>query len=84
MRHELLLARGPFGVADELELMAEHRIAVLVTKDSGGPLTEAKLVAARELGLPVLLVQRPPVPDVPAVATVQDARDWVAALVGSC
>jgi len=82
-RHAVLLARGPFSVASEMELMRTNRIEVLVTKDSGGPLTEAKLVAARELRLPVLLVERPPVPDVPAVATVEQARDWVAALVGS-
>jgi precorrin-6A/cobalt-precorrin-6A reductase len=81
-RHEVLLARGPFSVRSEIELMRAHRIEVLVTKDSGGPLTEAKLVAARELRMPVLLVERPPVPDVPAVATVEQARDWVAALVG--
>jgi precorrin-6A/cobalt-precorrin-6A reductase len=67
-------------VAEEIALMREHRIQVLVTKDSGGPLTEAKLVAARELGLPVLLIQRPPLPDVPAVQTVQAACDWIADL----
>ena len=81
-RHELLLARGPFSVQGEIELMRQHRIELLVTKDSGGPLTEAKLVAARELSLPVVLIERPPVPEVPAVATVEQARDWVAALVG--
>jgi precorrin-6A/cobalt-precorrin-6A reductase len=81
-RHRLVLARGPFPVQGEIALMRAHRIEVLVTKDSGGALTEAKLVAARELGLPVLLVDRPAVPDVPAVATVEQARDWVTALVG--
>ena len=80
-RHQLLLARGPFSVRQEIALMREHRIQVLVTKDSGGPLTEAKLVAARELGLPVLMIQRPPLPEIAAVPTVQAARDWVAALV---
>jgi precorrin-6A/cobalt-precorrin-6A reductase len=79
-RHEVVLARGPFSVPGEIELMRRHRIELLVTKDSGGPLTEAKLVAARELRLPVLLIDRPPVPDVPAVATVEQARDWVVAL----
>jgi precorrin-6A/cobalt-precorrin-6A reductase len=82
-RRQVLLARGPFTVPDEVALMRQHRIGVLVTKDSGGPLTEAKLVAARELGLPVLLIERPPVPDVPAVATVEQARDWVALLAGT-
>jgi precorrin-6A/cobalt-precorrin-6A reductase len=80
-RHQLVLARGPFSVAHEIALMRQHRIQVLVTKDSGGPLTEAKLVAARELGLPVLMIERPPLPDIAAVSTVDDARDWVASLV---
>lgn len=79
-RHELVLARGPFSVAQEIALMRQHRIQVLVTKDSGGPLTEAKLIAARELGLPVLMIQRPPLPDIAAVSTVDAARDWVAFL----
>jgi len=80
-RHQLLLARGPFSVAQEIALMRQHRIDVLVTKDSGGPLTSAKLVAARELRLPVLLIQRPSLPEVPAVSTVEAACDWVAGLV---
>lgn len=79
-RRQLLLARGPFSVPHEVALMRQHRIQVLVTKDSGGPLTEAKLVAARELGLPALVIQRPPLPDIAAVSTVDAARDWVAAL----
>jgi precorrin-6A/cobalt-precorrin-6A reductase len=80
-RHQLVLARGPFSVPAEIELMRKHGIGVLVTKDSGGPLTQAKLIAARELGLPVLLIDRPPEPPgVPAVQTVQAAVDWVAAL----
>lgn len=82
-RHEVLLARGPFTVPAEIALMREHRIGVLVTKDSGGPLTEAKLAAARELGVPVLLVDRPPAPDVPVVATAEQAVEWIAALGGA-
>jgi precorrin-6A/cobalt-precorrin-6A reductase len=74
----LLLARGPFSVADEIALMREHRVDVVVTKDSGGALTEAKLTAARELGLPVVLVRRPPLPaGVGTVATVEEALAWV-------
>ncbi|WP_406396052.1 cobalt-precorrin-6A reductase [Streptomyces sp. NBC_00882] len=72
---EVLLARGPFTVADESTLLDDHCIDVLVTKDSGGAATSAKLTAARELALPVVVVRRPPLPEgvgsVPDVAGVQ-------------
>jgi precorrin-6A/cobalt-precorrin-6A reductase len=75
----LLLDRGPFSVADELALMREHAVDVVVTKDSGGHMTEAKLSAARELGVPVVLIRRPALPDgVAVVATVEEALAWVA------
>ncbi|GHD87824.1 precorrin-6A reductase [Streptomyces naganishii JCM 4654] len=67
----ILLARGPFTVPGETELLRAHRIDVLVTKDSGGEATAAKLTAARELGLPVVVVRRPPLPD--GVTTAPDA-----------
>jgi precorrin-6A/cobalt-precorrin-6A reductase len=74
----LLLARGPFSLADEEALMREHQVDVVVTKDSGGALTEAKLTAARQLGLPVVLVRRPPLPPgVDTVATVEEAMAWL-------
>ncbi|MFJ8791250.1 cobalt-precorrin-6A reductase [Streptomyces sp. NPDC102462] len=71
---DVLLARGPFTVADETALLRRHRIDVLVTKDSGGAATAAKLTAARTLGLPVVVVRRPPLPAgvtaVPDIAAV--------------
>jgi precorrin-6A/cobalt-precorrin-6A reductase len=74
----LVLARGPFTVADELALMREHAVDVVVSKDSGGHMTAAKLVAARELGIPVVLVRRPPLPaGVPVVGTVAEAAAWL-------
>lgn len=72
-RVHVVLDRGPFTADAERALLSEHHIDVLVTRDSGGDMTVAKLVAARELGLPVVLLDRPPVPEVPAVATVDEA-----------
>lgn len=75
---ELVLARGPFTVTDETNLLRTHRIDVVVTKDSGGEATAAKLTAARELGLPVIVVHRPALPrGVPAVPDVAAAREWL-------
>ncbi|MFI5775604.1 cobalt-precorrin-6A reductase [Nocardia sp. NPDC051570] len=80
-RHEILLARGPFAVEDELRLLAERRIEVLVTKDSGGAATTAKLIAARARHIPVVMIDRPPVPaGTPHVTTVAAALDWLRGL----
>lgn len=77
-RHELLLDRGPFTVAGELDLIRQHAIDVVVTKNSGGAMTAAKLEAAREIGLPVVMVRRPALPaGVQVVAAVDDAVRWV-------
>jgi precorrin-6A/cobalt-precorrin-6A reductase len=77
-RMRVLLARGPYTVDGELELMRRHAIDVVVTKDSGGEMTVAKLTAARLLGLPVVMVDRPAPPDAPAVSTVEEAVAWLA------
>ncbi|SEC82686.1 precorrin-6A/cobalt-precorrin-6A reductase [Streptomyces sp. 3213] len=75
---EVLLARGPFTVDYEAALLREHRIDVVVTKDSGGAATAAKLTAAREAGVPVVVVGRPPLPEgVNVVPDVAGALDWL-------
>jgi len=75
--HRVVLGRGPFGVEDETRLLSEHRIDVVVTKASGGEATYAKIAAARELGLPVLMIRRPPPPAPPIVTGAAAAAAWV-------
>ncbi|MFI7291383.1 cobalt-precorrin-6A reductase [Streptomyces anulatus] len=83
-RMEVLLDRGPFDLEGERELIRRHRIDVLVTKDSGGDATAPKLTAAREAGIPVVVVRRPPVPEgVPVAATPDEALQWVRKLYAS-
>ncbi|MBM3481944.1 MAG: cobalt-precorrin-6A reductase [Alphaproteobacteria bacterium] len=74
----LILARGPFSVAAERDLMVEERIDLLITRASGGAATEAKLIAARELLLPVILIDRPPGPGGEVVTTIDEALVWLA------
>lgn len=77
-RHELVLSRGPYHYDGEYALMCEHRIDALVTKNSGGDMTRAKLDAAAALDIPVVMVDRPPLPPgVPTVGTVDEAVDWI-------
>lgn len=76
----LLLDRGPFEVESEMALMRDRGVDVLVTKNSGGALTEAKLAAARRLGVPVVMIRRPPVPDgITVFDTVDAAERWLLA-----
>lgn len=84
-RHSVLLDRGPYTHEGELGLLREHGIEALVTKDSGGAHTAAKLSAARARGIPVIVVTRPRAPDgVPDVSTVDDAVRWVLDRAGAC
>jgi precorrin-6A/cobalt-precorrin-6A reductase len=66
---KLILARPPFTLADECALMKAERIDCVVCKDAGGDGTRAKLDAARELYIPVIMVARPAKPKVPTVET---------------
>lgn len=77
--HQLVLARGPFALADERALIAAHRIEVLVCRASGGDATRAKLDAAREAALPVVMIRRPAAPATAAIASPEQALAWLAA-----
>ena len=69
--------RGPFGKADDHALMTEHRIDVVVAKNSGGPATYGKIAAARVLGVDVIMLRPPAAPDAAAVETIEDAIAWL-------
>ena len=76
-RAEIITARGPFAEPEERELLTERKIDVLVTKNSGGSATAAKLAAARALGLEVVMVVRPYLPKAAEVANAAAALDWL-------
>jgi len=69
---EIILARPPFDEQDEKALMVSRNIDVLVTKNSGGDATVAKITAARGLGLPVIVVARPELPSIAAASSVDE------------
>ncbi len=73
----LLLERGPFALVDERALLHTYAIGAIVSKNSGGDATYAKIIAARELGVPVVMVQRPPMPAGEQVTDVEQAVLWL-------
>ena len=70
-------ARGPFTEADDHALLVAHNIDVVVSKNSGGSAAYGKIAAARTLGVAVILVRRPALPDVPAVERIDNAVAWL-------
>jgi precorrin-6A/cobalt-precorrin-6A reductase len=69
--------RGPFAEANEQMLMRTHGIEAVIAKNSGGGATYGKIAAARALGVEVIMLRRPPVPEAPSVATVEEAIAWL-------
>jgi precorrin-6A/cobalt-precorrin-6A reductase len=82
-RARVLLARGPFGLEEERALLRRERIEILVSKNAGTPATYAKLEAARELAIPVVMVARPALPAAEETDSVAGARAWLSALHGA-
>ncbi|WP_420863355.1 cobalt-precorrin-6A reductase [Algirhabdus cladophorae] len=77
---EYLIGRPPFTVLDETILFRQLGVDWLVVKNAGGTASRSKLDAARALKLRVAMINRPPQPEAPKVATVQEAFEWVKAL----
>ena len=75
--HYLVVDRGPFDAAGDQRLMQAHDIDLVVCKNAGGTGAQAKLVAARALGMPVLMIDRPPLPHRREVHAVADVLDWL-------
>lgn len=74
---EAVVARGPFTEAGDRALLETHRITLIVAKNSGGEGARAKLDAARQLDLPVILIDRPAIPERPVAGSVDAVLDWL-------
>lgn len=74
---KFLLDRGPFSLEQERQLLREYQIEAIVSKNSGGDATYAKIIAARELEIPVIMVQRPAMPEGEKVTNIEDAIAWI-------
>lgn len=75
--HHVLVDRGPFRLEDDLRLLEEHRIQFVVSKNAGGAGARAKIDAARRLGLPVIMIDRPTLPPRAEVHSVEEALAWL-------
>jgi precorrin-6A/cobalt-precorrin-6A reductase len=73
---EFLIGRPPFPVARETALFRDLGVDWLVVKNAGGEQSRTKLAAAANLGLPVLMIRRPPPPDAPCIGTIEGAIAW--------
>jgi precorrin-6A/cobalt-precorrin-6A reductase len=83
-RWKVILSRGPYRYAGERKILTEHGIDVILTKDSGGTHTVAKLDAAGDLGIPVVIIARPEPEPVPLLRTVAEAAAWCRSVQDDC
>ena len=74
---DVIISRGPFTLANELEMMRSRAIEWIVARNSGGMGACAKIDAARELGLPVVIVARPALPDRLRAESVAEVMEWL-------
>lgn len=78
---EIILARGPFSLDQEKALLKQYQIEVIVSKNSGGEATYQKIMAARELNIPVVMIKRPLLPPCDRVFNVENALKWLEKLI---
>jgi len=76
-RHSIVVSRGPFTVESDTALLHAHEIELIVAKNAGGSGARAKLDAARALGLPVIMIARPALPERREVTTQEAVFDWL-------
>ncbi len=76
--HEIIIDKGPFNFESDIALMKDYRIDLVVSKNAGGDGARAKIDAAQALDLPVLMIDRPRLPDRIEVDTAKEVLDWVA------
>lgn len=72
-----IYAKGPFSYRDEKSLFEEHNFKTIITKNSGGEKARAKLDVARDLGLPVIMINRHKTPGDQTVQTIDEALNWL-------
>ncbi len=75
---QVIVDRGPFDAESDRALMRQHGIELVVSKNSGGTGAYAKIAAARALGLPVLMIDRPAPPERLEVHEIAAVFDWIA------
>lgn len=76
-KHSVVVARGPFDVAGDTALLRKHRIDCIVAKNAGGAGAAAKITAARQLGLTVIMIDRPTLPRAKTAADSQSVLRWL-------
>lgn len=77
-RIEVVVGRGPFSVENDRAMLRAHGTGIVVAKNAGGSGAEAKIVAARDLGLPIVMIARPAIAPRASVGTVPEVMDWLA------
>lgn len=75
---EVVVDRGPFDAEADRALMERHGVEIVVSKNAGGTGAFAKITAARALGLPVVMIDRPQLPARDEVHDVAAVFDWLA------